>query len=130
MEKVFEYWKEYGMDIIHVKKTLFSVINRSTVECEPLTFDNLTIPYKDNYCYLGSFFTADGKISSVIKKHIESKTPDINKFIIFCAVNTSIPFYIKNQVFDSCIISWCSGFSTYRELFDRNRTEDTKNYCK
>ena len=72
MKKVLEYCKEYGMDI-NVKKTSFFVINRSTVECEPLTFDNLKIPYKGDYCYLGSFFTDDGKISSVIKNTLKVK---------------------------------------------------------
>ena len=42
---------------------------------------------------------------SALKMHIKSKTADINKFTIFCAVNTSIPFYIKKQVFDSCLLS-------------------------
>ena len=61
MSKVLEYCRDFGMDI-NLKKTSFFVINRSTVDCEPLMFSNLNIPYKSVYCYLGSFFTDDGKI--------------------------------------------------------------------
>ena len=76
MEMVLLYCEKYGMDI-NLKKTSFSVINKSPSDCEPLVLNGISIPYKDNYCYLGSFFTDDGKTSSAIKKHIESKMSDI-----------------------------------------------------
>ena len=102
--KVLEFCNEFDMEI-NIKKTSFFVINGDILDYEPLVFGELKIPYKSVYCYLGFFFTDDGKISSALKMHIKIKTADINKFIIFCAVNTSIPFYIKKQVFDSCLLS-------------------------
>ena len=104
MAKVLEFCNEFSMDI-DLEETSFFVINGGGADHEPLVFSDLKIPYKSTYCYLGSFFTDDGKMSSAIKMHIKSKTADINKFTIFCDANTSIPFYIKKQVFDSCLIS-------------------------
>ena len=103
MEKVIDFCNEYGMEI-NIKKTSFFVINGEEVDFIPLHFDDMKIPYKNMYCYLGSYFVDDGKESSALKYHIKSKTADMNKFIIFCAANTSIPFYIKKQVFDSCLL--------------------------
>ena len=104
MKKVLEFCDEFCMDI-NIKKTSFFVINGEVPDFDPLVFNGLKIPYKSVYCYLGSFFTDDGKVSSALKNHVKSKIADINKFTIFCAVNTTIPFYIKKQIFDSCIIS-------------------------
>ena len=104
MTKVFEFCSEFGMDV-NISKTSFFVINGNTHDREPLIFDQLRIPYKAMYCYLGSYFTDDGKISSSLKLHMKKKTADINKFIIFCTVNTTIPFYLKKQVFESCLLS-------------------------
>ena len=104
MKKVLEFCEQFDMEI-NVKKTSFFVINRRPDDCKPLVFGELKIPYKSTYCYLGSFFTDDGKISSVLKLHVKSRVSDINKFVIFCAVNTSIPFYIKRRIFQSCLLS-------------------------
>ena len=104
MGKVLEFCNEFAMEI-NIKKISFFVINGDILDYEPLVFGELKIPYKSVYCYLGSFFTDDGKISSALEMHIKSKTADINKFTIFCAVNTSIPFYIKKQVSDSFLLS-------------------------
>ena len=104
MRKVLEFCTEFGMEI-NVKKTSFFVINGESGDHEQMIFENLRIPYKSEYCYLGSYFTDDGKMSSSLQKHITSKTSDINKFTIFCAVNTTIPFYLKKQIFDSCLVT-------------------------
>ena len=61
MAKVLEFCNEFSMDI-NLKKASFFVINGGGADHEPLVFNDLKIPYQSTYCYLGSFFTDDGKM--------------------------------------------------------------------
>ena len=96
MAKVLEFCNEISMDI-NLQKTSFFIINGGGADHEHLVFSDLKIPYKSTYCYLGSFFTDDGKMSSAIKMHIKSKTADINKFTIFVLLIRQSLFTLKSR---------------------------------
>ena len=103
-QMICKYCNDYGMDI-NLKKTSFFVINKDTNDTQEIICSGLKVPCKDHYLYLGSFFTDDGLISSCLKLHIQSKISDFNRFVIFCAANPSMPFYMKFRVFESALLS-------------------------
>ena len=63
------------------------------------------VDYCDKYLYLGSWFTDDGKIESALKLHEPAHQDTLNKFSIFCHVNTEMPFYCKSLVMDAAVTS-------------------------
>ena len=98
----FDYCNAYGMSI-NVKKTKFFVINGTEVDKIPLVVESTKICYSPNYGYLGAWFTDSGKISEVIALHERSNQATINKFSIFCAANSQMPFIYKKLVFDAAV---------------------------
>ena len=56
----------------------------------------------DEYKYLGSIFTSDGKVSSTMLKHTIARTKDVNKLMIFLEANKDAPFKVKKTVVDAC----------------------------
>ena len=99
---VMNYCNEYGM-CINVKKTKFFVINGTKVDKIPLVVQSTNICYSPNYLYLGAWFTDSGKLSDVLSLHEKSNQATINKFSIFCAANTQMPFVYKKLVFDAAV---------------------------
>ena len=55
--------------------------------------------------YLGSWFTDDGRIDSVLKLHEPAHQGSVNKFTIFCHTNTEMPYYYKSLVMDAAVTS-------------------------
>ena len=96
MAKVLEFCNEYGMEI-NLKKTSFFVINGGELDYTPLECGEMNIPYKTVYCYLGSYFSDDGKVSSALKLHIKSKTADINSSPYFVLVIRQSLSILKNK---------------------------------
>ena len=104
MKVVLEYCRDYGMEI-NEKKTKFMVINHTREDKAPLLIRNKKIEYCDKYMYLGSWFTDDGEIKSILKLHEPSLTNALNKFSIFCSVNTEMPYSYKSLVLDAAVSS-------------------------
>lgn len=63
------------------------------------------IEYCSKYLYLGAWFTDDGNIRSVLALHDAKNTILVNKFSVFCAANTNMPFKYKKRVFDAAVTS-------------------------
>lgn len=99
-----QYCNEYGVKTNHTK-TNFFVVNGSNVEKESLCVDDLVVEWCDNYVYLGSPFTADGSVSSVVRAHATAKIPHALKFVSFLKKNNDIPFFVKRRVLDAALIS-------------------------
>ena len=59
--------------IINENKTKFMVINGSVENRELIAVGDLTIMHCDKYIYLGSPFTADASLSTVVKTHVQEK---------------------------------------------------------
>ena len=57
------------------------------------------------YTYLGSIFTSDGKVSSAIDKHADTRINALNKLVRFLDINESAPFLVKKCVVDACFAS-------------------------
>ena len=101
---LMQFCNKYGM-VINEKKTKLMVINGIAEDKEPLIFNNLSIKYCNMYIYLGSPFTSDGLLTSVVKAHAQEKMAHFHKFISFLDKNSDIPFIVKKRVFDACLLS-------------------------
>ena len=101
---VLQYCQEFGMSV-NVKKTKFFVINGDYTDKTPLNVNGTKICYSCSYLYLGAWFTDSGKISDVIALHEKANQATVNKFSIFCAANTQMPFVYKRLVFDAAVTS-------------------------
>ena len=91
--------------VINEKKTNLMVINGNTQDRDQIIIRDLTVRHCNKYIYLGSPFTADDLVSSVIKAHAHERMAHFHKFIAFIEKNSDIPFVIKKRVFDACLIS-------------------------
>ena len=98
------FCRNYGM-LVNKVKTKLMVINGCKKDRENIIVDNVIVEHTTSYIYLGSPFTENASMGSVLELHAKIKTSDINKFKIFCAKNVTMPFKYKKMVFDSCIIS-------------------------
>ena len=88
---VAQYCKEFGM-LINVKKTKFFVVNGCEIDKMPFQIESLKISYSQTYLYLGAWFTDSGRISDVIVLHEKANQSTLNKFSIFFAANSNMPF--------------------------------------
>ena len=104
IQLLVQFCNKYGM-VINEKKTNLMVINGNTQDRDPIIIRDLTVRHCNKYIYLGSPFTADGLLSSVIKAHAHERMAHFHKFIAFIDKNSDIPFVIKKRVFDACLIS-------------------------
>ena len=86
----------YGMHV-NVGKTKLMVINGNIEDRQPIDINNLMINHCDSYIYLGSPFTSDGSLTTVIKLHIREKMVHFNKFISFLNKNNELPYVIKKS---------------------------------
>lgn len=98
------YCNDYGM-VINQSKTKFFVISGNEADRESLVVEGLVIEHCDQYVYLGSPFTSDGRVSSAVKAHASAKMPHVLKFVSFINKNNDIPFIVKRRVFEAAIMS-------------------------
>ena len=86
-------------------KTNLMVINGSDIDRRDFVVQGVTVKHATSYVYLGSPFTEDANINSMIKLHVKSRMADLNKFKIFCHKNETMPYKFKTQVLEAMIIS-------------------------
>ena len=101
---VLDYCREYGM-VLNEGKTKFFVINNSDIDKIPLTVQGHVINYCQQYLYLGAWFTHTGRMKDVMELHEARSQSVVNKFAIFCASNTDMPYCYKRKVFDAAVLS-------------------------
>lgn len=100
-----EFCIESGM-LVNLDKTKIMIINKTDDDSNHIfQIGNDIIKTCTNYCYLGCYFTDDGKINSSIALQADNRAKDVNKFSIFLGKNSDFPFHIKLKVFDACILS-------------------------
>ena len=104
LKVVIQYCQEFGMHL-NIKKTKYFVVNGTSNDRTPLDVEGITISYSTQYLYLGAWFTDSGKMSDIIQLHEKSNQATVNKFSIFCAANTQMPFIYKKLVFDAAVTS-------------------------
>ena len=90
---------------INEDKTKLMVINGSLIDKLPIFVNRIAIKHCDTYTYLGSPFTSDGLLSSVVKFHVQEKMAHFHKFLAFLDKNFELPFIIKKRIFDACFLS-------------------------
>ena len=103
-EVLMRFCKQYGMEVNELKTKLM-VINGSMKDREEFSTMGLTVKPAKSYIYLGSPFTEDGKIKTVITMHLKTRTADLNKFKIFCQVNATMPYQYKKNVLQAAILT-------------------------
>ena len=104
LKVVIQYCKEFGM-IINTKKTKYFIINGSKSDKTNLELEGISVGYSSRYLYLGAWFTESGRMSDIITLHEKDNQKAVNKFSIFCAANTNMPFKYKRLVFDAAVTS-------------------------
>ena len=104
LEVLRKYCNEYGM-VINESKTKFFVVNGHVIDREDLKVDGITVSYTHRYLYLGTWFTDSGRIKDIVSMHETSNEAAVNKFAIFCAANSEMPYAYKRRVFDAAVIS-------------------------
>ena len=124
---LLDYCEEFGM-VVNADKTKFFVINGNEIDKEPLVFQNSVIEYCRHYLYLGAWFSDDGNMKSILELHEKSSLSLINKFAIFCSVNTTMPFSYKMKVFRAAVMS--SLFYSSESWLTSNINSIEKSYNK
>ncbi len=56
-------------------------------------------------CVFGAWFTDSAKTDEILRLHEASSEAVVNKFSIFCASNTQMPFIYKRTVFEESVMS-------------------------
>ena len=84
-----EYCAEYGM-VINPSKSKFMVVNGAVGDGMPITSGECTISHCDDYTYLGTIFTMDGKFTSMMARHTSAKYCNLLKLFSFAQKNRSI----------------------------------------
>ena len=117
-EILAKFCSEYGM-VVNQKKTKLMVINGEENDREEFIVGDVIVKHALSYIYLGSPFTEDGRMDSVLDLHIESRISDLNKFKIFCAVNRTMPYVFKKKVLEDAIITslfyGCESWLSYKK---------------
>ena len=98
------FCEKYGM-VINESKTKLMVINGSDRDKESISVSRIIINHCNIYTYLGSPFTSDGLLSTVIKAHTQEKMAHFHKFIGFLDKKFDLPFIMKRRIFDACLMS-------------------------
>lgn len=104
LASVSEFCKESGM-LINEKKTKFFVINGDENDRQSLNSGGVQVQYCNQYLYLGAWFTDAAHTNTVTALHHTASEAIVNKFAIFCASNTLMPFVYKKKVFDAAVTS-------------------------
>ena len=103
-EVLMKFCEQYGM-IVNDLKTNLLVINGNVKDREDFFCKGVNVKHAKSYIYLGSPFTEDGKVNSILTMHLKSRMADLNKFKIFCKVNATMPYTYKKKVLQAVIIS-------------------------
>ena len=101
---LMDFCKRYGMRVNELK-TKFMVINGIKEDRQNFVIDNVNVKHTTSYIYLGSPFTENGSIKSVIDMHVKTRMSDLNKFKIFCKKNETMPYMFKKKVLEAAITS-------------------------
>ena len=101
---LYQYCNDYGM-VINEKKTKFYVINGEAYDREQLKVADVGVNYAPRYLYLGAWFTDSGKMDKIVALHETHSETIVNKFAIFCAANSQMPYIYKKKVFDAAVTS-------------------------
>ena len=101
---LMDFCEKYGMQINELKTNLM-VVNGSALDRKEFVVSGVTVKHASKYIYLGSPFTEDANINSVIKLHVKSRMADLNKFKIFCGRNETMPYRFKKEVLEAMIVS-------------------------
>ena len=103
-EVLMKFCNQYGMEVNELKTNLM-VINGNRTDRQAFTSMGLTVKPAKVYIYLGSPFTEDGKMNTVITTHLKTRMADLNKFRIFSKVNSTMPYQYKKKVLQAAIVS-------------------------
>ena len=114
--------------VLNENKTKFFVVNCTDIDKMPLNVQGHVISYCHQYLYLGAWFTDTGKMKDVMELHEARSQSVVNKFAIFCASNTDMPYCYKRKVFDAAVLSALT-YSCESWLTD-NCTALTSQYSK
>ena len=63
----------------------------------------MNVDYVPEYLYLGVWFIDSGKSESAMALHETESEAILNKFSIFCAKNTQMPFQHTRVLFDAAV---------------------------
>ena len=80
-------------------------INGDAMDKVSFAMSDILVKHCDSYVYLGVPFTSDGRTDSTIQEHLEAKKKELNKLLIFFAVNYDAPFVVKKRVLDAAFMS-------------------------
>ena len=131
---VCNFCQSHGMKI-NCKKTKLMVINKSENDKILISNDSIRVKYTSAYIYLGTPITDDGYYKSVINMHILNmhildmhilnmhildmhilnmhildmhileKSRHLIKYFAFIQKNTDLPFSIKKNIAEACVLS-------------------------
>ena len=108
LETMIEWCNKSGM-VINEDKTEFMAFNAPPEGKRPIRLKThvgiVNVTHCSQYTYLGSIFTSDGKVSSAIDKHADTRINALNKLVRFLDINESAPFLVKKCVVDACFAS-------------------------
>ena len=90
---------------VNESKTKFMAINGSPMDKVSFMMGNHRVRHCYSYIYLGVPITADGSNDSTLRMHLENKNKELNKLLIFLAVNYDAPFTVKKRVVDAAFMS-------------------------
>ena len=93
------------MDVYRELSSGRSRKTRMRLDRKEFVVSGVTVKHASKYIYLGSPFTEDANINSVIKLHVKSRRSDLNKFKIFCRKNETMPYKFKKEVLEAMIVS-------------------------
>ena len=92
---MMKFCEQCGMIVNEVKTNLL-VINGNKKDREDFVCKEVTVKHATSYIYLGSPFSEDGRLCTILDMHVKTRVPDLNKFKIFCKVNTTMSYKLKS----------------------------------
>ena len=105
--KILADWCNRSGMVINEDKTKYMSFNSS--KKSPIILNThagiVTVSQCTEYTYLGCIITSDGKISSSVDKHVETRGKAMNKLVRFLDKNENAPFDVKMKVVDACFNS-------------------------
>ena len=65
---------------------------------------DIVIEHCEKYTYLGSIFTADGSMNTVLTEHVKDKLKHLLKLIAFFQKNNDFTFYVKRKILEAAFL--------------------------
>ena len=87
---------------VHPSKSKYMTVNAT--DTIPFIRDNFKITHTNEYTYLGATISANS-VTKHIALHVTDKMPHVWKFFSFLRKNQDSPFWVKKQVWESCVTS-------------------------